>query len=198
MRLLSPCLCIQASVTSHPLLMCSEAQLGDFTDCWEPRNSQRLNLPLSCLLQTGMHCYILNDFPLYIKNVFVILDVQNIKTQFTEKMKMMPLKCNVITETLDLFCLTATSNSSVVISRSCLQCLSAVVRRREGGCTTPVAKGTAVCKVLFWRRGGSRGWICVTSMSVFVIIKTCKCQISSLLASFCVYSICLLFIFLLD
>lgn len=48
----------------------------------------------------------------------------------------------------------ATLWSSAVISRSCLPCLCAVVRRQEEGCTTPVAKGTTVCKVLFWRRGG--------------------------------------------
>lgn len=59
---------------------------------------------------------------------------------------------------------TATSSSSAVISRSCLQCLCAVVRLREGGCTTPVAKGTAVCKVLFWRRAGVHRLNCLTSV----------------------------------
>lgn len=51
--------------------------------------------------------------------------------------------------------LTATSSSSAVISRSCLLWLYAVVRRPEEGCTTPAAKGTTVCKVLFWRRDDS-------------------------------------------
>lgn len=66
-------------------------------------------------------------------------------------MKMVSSKCKVMTEIFNFLSVTAISSSSAVISRSCLQCLSAVVRRQEGGCTTPVAKATAVCKVLFWR-----------------------------------------------
>lgn len=41
---------IQSPMASHPLLMLSGAQLGDYTGCWEPRSSQRLDFPLFCLV----------------------------------------------------------------------------------------------------------------------------------------------------
>lgn len=67
--------------------------------------------------------------------------------------------------------LIATSSSSVVISRSCLQWRYAVVRRQEGGCTTPAAKGTAVCKVLFRRREELWHWVHWSEMNCYITIS---------------------------
>lgn len=54
--------------------------------------------------------------------------------------------------TLNCVCFTVTSSSSAVTLKSCPQWLCAAVRLQEEGCTTPAAKGTTVCKVLFCRR----------------------------------------------